>query len=248
MQRPSWKKWKPLVFQTLLLAVVGGGGWFGIAKLHELIQARQDRLQALDILSDYRYRQAQQLPMLNEYNQFILSHASALDVTLTKEHLVDFVRTIEDLALRSNVEVTINSRDNTFLESKLTPTKPSSADKKSGDDDGGSAVKTVAPKKPTGILGEVPLDQYLRLDIVVTGTYPNIVNYLQQLETLPYALDVIGLNMVEHTGNGASASDALPVVVDPFNPGSTPPVPIPSPQVIRLDANLDTVVYLKSPL
>lgn len=248
MEKFNWKKLKPVLIESMLFILMVGLGWFGFVFLRQNIQTKMDHLQGLDVLSENQYREMASLPELESQYQFIRGNEDALNgVILTKDHLVEFIQILEKIAVEKNVEIKIASQDNTLLESKITPsaeTKKSSSPASSGDE---NKPSVQSPKKETGILGTLPLPNRLRLTITVIGTYPDVVSYLHAMETLPFALDVIGVHLSEHVETG----DRIPpdTGVNPFTPSpGTPestPAPAPPPRPLRLDGNFDTVVYLK---
>ncbi|MEP7162951.1 MAG: hypothetical protein ABI747_04310, partial [Candidatus Moraniibacteriota bacterium] len=198
MEKTTWNKIKPLVIQLSLFVLIGGIAWFGIGYLNEGIQEKKDRVQELGVLSENRYKQMNKLPDLRVQHEFILENEKALDIILTKERLVEFIRVLERLASEGNVEIVMVSRDNALLESKTTVVAPSlkkETPKPVSDED---PVSKKPVEKETGILSELPLPDYLRLTLTVTGAYPAVIEYLHRVETLPYALDVVGVTLTEH--------------------------------------------------
>lgn len=234
-----WNPWKPYLAEGALLLLVVGVVWVGLGPLEKSIERKRDQVQELQVLSEYRERQSALLPELEEQYQFIVENAATLDITTSKDKIVDFVRTLEMLADTVGVKVTIASRDNALLESKTTIDNKTTVDA-TGNKSAPSAKKD--PRKETGLLAELPLPDYLRLDVTVTGPYIALAQYLNKLETLPFALDVVGIEIREVE----EEAPATPPVRSPFVPGETPVTPElpPAPVTPTLDATFDTVLYL----
>lgn len=246
MQNASWEKIKPLLWQIALLSLIGLIGWFGIRPFLSVIKGRMDAIQKLSVTQEYRGKQLERLPDLEKQHGLIKERAEELEIILSKERLVDFIEQLESLALSNGVDIEIESRDNAFLESKVTL-----AEKK----EGGKPVvgeKSENPAEPTkrgavketGIIAELPIKKFLKLTITLTGEYRSIVRYLHQLETIPFALDVVGLNIKEHPEEGdlvAPESGAL----NPFGEAALIPVVPVVASKLRLDAVFETVVYMK---
>lgn len=249
MASPLWNKLKPLVMQVAFLAVIGLIGWFGIRPFLLTIQEKMDDIQKLSVTREHREKQLERLPELEAQHTLIAEHEDRLGIILTKERLVEFIQKIEQLAQDEDVVVEIESRDNAFLESKVTPTEKKDAPTKAGATPTEKAEAAAEPakrtpaSKETGIVTELPLKKYLKLTITVTGEYGNIVRFLYRLETLPYALDVIGLNIKQR----AEEADRIATESAAFNPfaGEAVALPPATTTINTLEAVFETVVYLQ---
>lgn len=250
MTSPMWNKFKPMVMQVALFAVIGLIGWFGIRLLLSTIQEKMDDIQKLSVTREHREKQLERLPDLEAQHALIAEHEDRLAIILTKDRIVEFIQEIETLAQEENVAIEIESRDNAFLESKVTAVekkdaaaKPAATAADKAEAAAEPAKKTPAAKE-TGIVTELPLKKYLKLTITVTGKYGDAVRFLHRLETLPYALDVIGLNMKER----AEEADLVAAESATFNPfaGEESPEVRPNPAKVNvLEAVFETVVYMK---
>ncbi|MFA9262256.1 MAG: hypothetical protein ACEQSB_02765 [Undibacterium sp.] len=245
MQNTSWEKAKPWLWQIVLFILIGLIGWFGIRFLLVTIQEKMDNIQKLSVTREHREKQLEQLPDLEKQHELIKSRGDELDIILDKDHLVNFIEELESLAVSNQVAIAIESRDNEFLESKVTVIEKKDGTKSATDekkDDAATSPKKGASKE-TGILTELPLKKYLKLTITLTGEYQSIVRYLHRLEEMPFALDVIGLNMKEKPEEG----DLIVVESGTLNPfGEAAPAPVPTaPSKTRLEGIFEVVVYTK---
>lgn len=250
MASPFWNKFKPMVMQLALLAVIGLIGWFGIRPFLSTIQEKMDDIQKLSVTREHREKQLERLPELEAQHALISEHEDRLGIILTKDRIVEFIQEIEQLALEEDVAVEIESRDNAFLESKVTVAEKKDAPAKSAATPTEKAEAAAEPakkapaSKETGIVTELPLKKYLKLTITVTGGYGNVVSFLHRLETLPYALDVIGLNMKQR----AEDADLISTGSAAFNPFVGEATAEVAPKVSKvnvLEAVFETVVYMK---
>ena len=244
MQGNKWEKSKPWVWQLLMIGAIIAIGWFGIQPFLKTILEKMDSIQKLSVTRDHREKQLERLPELEAEHALIQERSKELDIILEKERLVDFIEQLEALAITNGVEIEILSRDNAFLESKVT-----AIEKKSGSKGGDKNEEVISqPKKgavkETGILTELPFEKFLKLTITLKGEYQAIVQYLHQLETMPFALDVIGINIKEQS----EVADRVVLdsgVLNPFAPGD---IVVARPAVISipiLEAVFETVVYTK---
>ncbi|MFZ1654257.1 MAG: hypothetical protein WAT84_00270 [Candidatus Moraniibacteriota bacterium] len=250
MPNPMWEKIKPTVIQLVLFGTIGLVGWFGIRLLLSTIQTKMDDIQKHAVTREHREKQLERLPELEAQHALIAEHVGSLGIILTKDRLVEFIERLEHLAGEEGVAIEIESRDNAFLESKITATekktgtaKPAVADEGKAEDAAEPSAKKASPtSKETGLVAELPLKKYLKLTITVTGAYGDIVRYLSRLESLPYALDIIGMNIkaqLDEVDRVAPESGAL----DPFGVPLTEPATRPHPDT--LNAVFETVVYMK---
>lgn len=247
----SWNKLKPLVMQITLLSVIGLVGWFGVRPLLSTIQEKMDDIQRLSVTREHREKQLERLSDLEAQHALIVENESRLGIILTKDRIVEFIREIEQLAQGEGVLVEIESRDNAFLESKVTSAeKKDAAAKLAGAADKDEETKTIGSEKKAavgkevGIITELPLKKYLKLTITVTGKYSDVIGFLNRLETLPYALDVLGLNMKqrsEENERSAAESGAL----NPFMDSAPTASRMATEKKEVLEAIFETVVYMK---
>ncbi len=250
MTSPLWNKFKPMVLQLLLFVAIGLIGWFGIRPFLSTIQEKMDDIQKLSVTHEHREKQLERLPDLEAQHALISEHENRLGIILTKDRIVEFIQEIEELAQEENVAVEIESRDNAFLESKVTVAekKDTTAKSVATPTDKAEAAAEPAKKAPTsketGIVTELPIKKYLKLTITVTGEYGDAVRFLHRLETLPYALDIIGLNIKQR----AEDADLIATESAAFNPfaGEATDEVLPTISKVNvLEAVFETVVYMK---
>lgn len=243
----QWNKVKPWVFQGGLLVAIGVLVWFGVRPLREMITGRMNTIQQLDVMRSYRTAEVQKLPDLEKQNTLIDSYQKDVEIILSKDDLVSFIQSLEDLADREGVKLEIVARDNTLLESKvtkpvtmkdkgLTPSTPEVA----------TPVTAEKRKIKSGemLLEKLPLKNYIRLTLVIQAPYSALVGYLAKLETMPYALEVIGLSIKESDkeDTNASASFSGDFVQSETAQESILP---PQPSSLTLLGEFDLVVYTK---
>lgn len=240
------QRMKLLLIQISLLALIGLIAWFGIRPILSTIQVKKDDVQKLSVTREYRESQLQRLPDLESQHALIKERESDLDIILTKDRLVEFIEALEQLAADEQVAIEIESRDNAFLESKMTiaakkePAKPvavADADEPAAE----PAKKGPAASKETGLIGEFPLKKFLKLTLTVSGEYISLARYLHQLETLPYALDVVSLDIKSQPEDGDTPLPDAGVL----NPFGIPVTPSEGSENHVLDAVFEMIVYMQ---
>lgn len=244
MKSEWWKKLKPWIIQGVLTLISIGLVWFELGVFHGMIRKEMDEIQKIDVLREYRGKQLQQLPELEKQNQLIAERGSELDIIVTKDELVQFIQTLEQLANEVGVKITIASRDNTLLESKITLVPPSKGQKTTGDQ---NAVQEDTPpasqpkrsaKQSEGLLDEIVLKKYIRLTLTVTAPYQLMITYLHKIETLPYATDIIGVTIKEAREQQERIAKENTTVSDTQEENSLK-------SVHMLDTDFDMLVYTK---
>ncbi len=252
----QWNKVKPWLIQGGLLLGMGMLFWFGIKPLHTMISARMDTIQQLDVMREFRSSEIKKLPDLEKQNELIQSYKKDLMIVLAKDDLVGFIQKLEELAVSEGVKIEIVSRDNTLLESKITKSENTKEKKVSSET--GSSSEAAPPvsadkrkaKNSTEILDKLPLKHYIRLTLIVDAPYESLVRYLAKVETMPYALEILGLVIKEsekksdESGPSFSGDFVQSDISQVDNGGGEALAPIPLSPLI-LSGEFDLVVYTK---
>ncbi len=249
------KKSLPLVVTFSLLLGMGLLFWFGILPFDSFVTEKADEIQQLSVLRQNRERQIGKLPELQAQFENIRANEDTLKVLLNEEHIIDFIKTLESLTRNTGVEITIQSKDGTVIQEKSVIKSLPMMKKSASSSPVGKAANT------TSIVDTLPYDRYLRLNIVVRGSYGNIVNFLHKMETLPYALDVVGVSMKDRGDAVSTPSTAgsgrnpflitpsdNPTPLSPDKPADQPiteGAPVAPPIIGNLEASFDTAVYLE---
>lgn len=232
----SLKKYSSFVILFVLILSISGILWFVIVPLKQTLLDRARSIQEFYAEGENQTKQVGRLPELKNQYTTIIEKESALNILLTEDQIVDFVKTLEGLASETNVQMVIMSKDNGQIvePKKVVPATPT---------DGTG----TAPKVVVNIGDDVPFGRYLHLNIKTQGTYKDTVGFLRKVETLPVGLDVVGMEMkrvdvsIEQNTSGVSGN---PFVV--LGSGSTvsqvPPV-----ATIQdlLEATFDVFIYVK---
>jgi hypothetical protein len=233
-----------------LVALVALIAWLGILPMRSIVFGKMDDIQKFHTIRENRERQVARLPELEGQFQEIVAGEDTMHILLEEDHIVDFVKTLEGLAREENVEISIEAKESSAIVEKKVVKPTTTAD------DGASVASTVANSKkaPLGIIETLPFDRYLHIGISLKGEYGDMVVFLHKMETLPYALDVVGfdLSVAESTEKSAVPEPGRnPFML--FSSGSsttdqsseTIPAAEPKKGEKPLKANFDTVVYIQ---
>lgn len=238
MKNTAFKKWFPYIIMSILFAGMGLIAWFGVAPFQKYIVEKANDIQKFYASRENRQRQINRLPDLQNQFNLIKENEKALNVLVEEEHIVDFVKTLEGLASETNTQIVIQSQDDGEIQDKKT--NKTARKPVRGNED-----------KETSILDALPYDRFLHISVTVNGEYADIIRFLHKMETLPYALDVVGAQMrikPEEEKNGPQADNRNPfslvaggnVLSSQENTDAAPPE---KPQG-RVTATFDTVVYI----
>jgi Tfp pilus assembly protein PilO len=234
MMFSSSKQYRTLASLFVLLLFICGIVWYGILPLQQSLQDKARGIQEFYAGRENRERQMSKLPELKEQYDAIIANEKILDILMKESEVVDFVKTVEQLAAEMHVAMTITSKD---------------------------AGKVVAVKKPAAktdqskevsILADAPFDQYLSLSIKVDGRYDDIVTFLGKLETLPFGLDVVRIDMKKKAEEEEkdTASFVSGSAANPFSMlGESVPIAVVAESSAEkkdaLEAVIDILVYVK---
>lgn len=245
------KKYQSLVVLLSLLAAMGGIVWLGVFPLERSVRNTMRAIEEFHAGRENQERQIKRLPELQAQYDVILANEQTLDILITEDEVVDFVKTVEGLAKVQNITLNITSKDGGKMsEPKKVVAKPKSVSSGSADL---ADEKTSVKESPVSIMDSVPYDRYLSLSIEVEGSYRDVVAFLGRLETLPFGLDVIGIEVKMKAKEGDRESSRP---LSPSNPfavlGDAKEISVqqPLPEGLiqgedTLEAVFDVLVYVK---
>ncbi len=242
LSTPSYKRHSSLIALFVLFVAMGSIVWFGILPLKRSLDTKMRGIQEYYADQENQQKQVGQLPELKDQYDAIRGNEQTLDIIITEDQIVDFIKTLENLANDTHIQMTITSKENGQIiekvPAKAVPPKDGEVDVKTDANDTKSKV--------TSMVDNAPFDRYLRLSIKAEGSYENIIFFLQKMETLPVGLDVIG---VEIKRVDESAMKNTPETrSNPFSllgdgniiPNETAPTVTQAP----LEATFDMLVYV----
>lgn len=227
-----------------LLLAMAGLLWFGIIPLNQTITDRMRGIQEYYAGQENREKQVGRLPELQNQFNTVTENEPLLNILISQDQIVDFIKTLEDIAQEMKVQMTIASQEGgKIIESKKVPAKVPI--QKS---DGTEVPTDNAPQsKVVNIVDDVPFDRYLRLNITVDGQYSNIVGFLRKTETLPVGLDVVGVDIRKIDATGKNTA-SIPTTGNPFTfLGGSTIYTQKSPTSVEdgtLEATFDILVYV----
>jgi hypothetical protein len=248
----SYKKYLPIIYPFVLFAAISSVLWFGILPLRQSINKKMRNIQEFYAGRENREKQVDKLPELLGQYDTIIENEKTLDILIAEGGVVDFVKTLEQLAKEVNVAMGISSKDNgKIVEVKKMETNTSQS-KESDRSPGSETGKTAASKQSSGILDSAPFDRYLILNIKAEGRYEDIVAFLNKVETLPFGLDVIKVDIKKKDVEKDLSSVSRGNLANPFSmlgDGKTltgqEQLPVDEKNKENVEAVFDMLVYVK---
>lgn len=222
-----------------LLAVIVALFFFAVRSLHGRIADMRDNIEKLHAQEENAAKKIKQLPEFQAQADLIDGEDLPLLTVLSEEKVVDFIKSIEEIALKTDNTVVI-SQSSVQKKKKPTTSAPAASASAGNEADVQKAAAAAAKTKaPPTIEDSLPWGTDLRLSISVTGTYPNVIRFLHGVETLPYALDVISSEIrvssegsARSSGSGSLFAPVATVVSDGTSlPEAVPAVELPPQEV-----------------
>ncbi len=160
-------------------------GWFLVKPLYGQMLGLRDEIQQEHVRQENQQKQIKRLPELKSQYERVISEEGFFDILLTEDKVVGFIRTLEGLASDTKVEVKIQSNELKVEEVVQRKARSQNTEEEAVADE----------KKEKNLSDYLPYKDYLRLTLTVSGDYSALVAFLSRLETLPVALDVIGVDV-----------------------------------------------------
>jgi HAMP domain-containing protein len=182
----------PRQYRSVLAALFFAGvlalvAWFGIFPLHEKIRTEKDNIQKAIVDGEMREELAADLPALRRQAEKVGRQKELLDVVIPKSRIVSLIEEIESLANDARIDIAIEAKP------KEASKRPKTDPKKGAAGQAKDGKKEGAP--PETLLEKLPTDQYLEIAITLQGEYDGIVRFIRNLEAMPYATDVLSLEV-----------------------------------------------------
>lgn len=228
-----------LTYSVAIFLVVFAALFFVILPLHQKIGAEGDEIQKILAKTENSERKISRLPEFESQYETIRGGENRIRLLLSEDRAVDFIREIETLAEGTDGDVTIaQGASSESAKKKAVPAK-----EKDGDD-------APAKDEPKTIGESLPWEKSLRLRVRFTGTYQDAVNFLHKIETMPYRLDVIVVDIRPVPDEEKRRVGVIEIPVVPASepgseqvPAAVPPAP--APVEFPVDASFEVAVYLQ---
>lgn len=170
--------------------------------MYKNIQNALNAYERIALEEEIQAEQIKNLPELGLRYQKILENEQYFRFLYSEDRVVEVIKDIERLAKEQNIALTITQKE--IPKKKAPEKKEAPADAKQGEE-----KKQEAPK-PKELADTLPYEKYIWLELKAEGEYRALRNFLQSLETAPYALDILALQ-----GDVAPVAEEDRLVVSP---------------------------------
>ena len=106
-----YKKHVTRVVLLGLLLAMAGIIWYGILPLKQVVYEKMRGIQEVYARRENREKQVARLPELKAQYDAILQNDKLLDILITEDTVVDFVKMLEGLASGSHIEISITAKE-----------------------------------------------------------------------------------------------------------------------------------------
>ncbi|MFA4818040.1 MAG: hypothetical protein WC608_04995 [Parcubacteria group bacterium] len=192
-----WKKYKLWLSVAITVVLIGTALFFGAYKLIENINFTSNVVQEKTIDNENNQSRIAKIPEMEAARQSFRERESDLDASLDESTEIDFIKKLEALAeiTGNKISLKINEAD---------PAKPASAAKAK------DAIKET-------ILGSLPYDKYITVQISLEGGYAELINFIHKIENFSYYLNIISINAVKNVADQSQTQKGA----SPFNASRT---------------------------
>jgi hypothetical protein len=176
-----WKQYKPYFIGCFILAGVWLSFQFGILRLNKMISEKANLIQEKKLDQENRLKRIQELPKLEEQYQLIDKNSSSLEVLVQKEEELKLIETLEKIGDETGNEIKIEIQD-------TTKNDPAAQKKEAAD-----KAKNSKDQKNDDIISPAS-DSYLKMNLLLTGSYNNLVDFVKKIESMAYWSDILSVS------------------------------------------------------
>jgi hypothetical protein len=216
-----FQKQKELIIIIAYVGIVLILVYFVILPLLLKIKEVNNKIQEESIKQEIAKQQLAELPKIQQQYDILQANEGTIDVLLDKDKAVTLIESLEKLAEDSGNKIEIFVQNSQLQKNVM--------------------VATTKTKTEDTLLNALPSSDYLQMQIVLTGDYNKIINFISRLENMEYYSDITGIKITQNdfTGNIEATSLFGSVSINNSNKVSDKSNPE------NLKATLDVVFYTK---
>ncbi|MDD5084066.1 MAG: hypothetical protein PHT88_04050 [Candidatus Moranbacteria bacterium] len=228
-----WNQYKAYII-TLSIAVFGVAlVWFGMIPMQKRIKDQMNRSQEVMTDQEIHDELVASLSDVLDQKDVVEAKENQLQVVINRSDIVDLVKDIEALAKETNNTIAIDAKDQLAAASANKLKKSTTTDEK-------AAEKTI--------IDTLPSEHSIGIAIKLTGSYSDIVAFIQKLESMPYETDIVAFSLAVYQPSTSSNQPRTNIFASSLaspetQPGDAAPTIQPGSD-LPLEAILDTVVYV----
>lgn len=217
-----YKKYKVQVILAGYILFLGVFIYGGIFTMIKNIQGRADEIQKKIIDNEIDKKNLAKIPQLMSDYEIFSAGRSNLNVILKKESEIEFIQSLENLAIETGNEISLK-----LIEEENSPVKDSQA-------------KTKAKEKDKlDIKSNLPYEKYITIQLELKGKYPQLMGFLEKIENMEYYVNVVAFDLKKEEKSGETKTS------NPFVSSGSVAAPEETPPEEILKSLIDLVVYIK---
>jgi hypothetical protein len=217
-----YKKYKVQVILAGYILFLGVFIYGGIFTMIKNIQGRADEIQKKIIDNEIDKKNLAKIPQLMSDYEIFSAGRSNLNVILKKESEIEFIQSLENLAIETGNEISLK-----LIEEENSPVKDNQA-------------KTKAKEKDKlDIKSNLPYEKYITIQLELKGKYPQLMGFLEKIENMEYYVNVVAFDLKKEEKSGETKTS------NPFVSSGSVAAPEETPPEEILKSLIDLVVYIK---
>ena len=171
-----WKKQKILFIVLAYLVLLPLIFTFGVRPLLEGVNKKRIGIEEQKINYEIRKTQISNLPTIQSQLEEIKKDEDALNILIKKSDVLSLIERLEFIAEQTGNEIDIS-----------IPEKDTFQEKKSNKES----------KDRENLVDSRPNNDYLAVDIKITGTFQNIYNFIYKVENMGYFSDIVSFEILK---------------------------------------------------
>lgn len=187
-----WKKYKLWINIVIYVSFSATLFLFIVRPLLSGIQEKSDEIEKVKIDNQISQERIAKLPEMGELHAVFAEEQKNLSVVLDQNNSVDFIKRLELLAQETGNKISLKIDDS------------SSVAKSANDSKAGKGKKDAE-----SILSNLPMENYISMEITLEGKYENFIQFLYKLENLNYYVNIISLSLakeiIDESGDSSKA-------------------------------------------
>lgn len=221
------KKNKIILAVVIYMAVLGSAFYFVAGHLLSAISGNNVKIQENLVDREIKEKRLAEIPKMKEQYQTVASEERFFIPLVTEDKAVELIEKLEKLAQSSGNEINIEIQSNT---GKVDTSKAKSK-------------KTEDEKQ--SIRDSLPSSDYLELKINLSGSYNQLLDFIEKFEALQYYSDIVSLDIEFKEEEKKAQSSPSPFAQNTNNmTGSEEVQPVPAKEA-TLNSSINAVFYLE---
>lgn len=232
-----------------IVGLVIAGEIYILFFLHQKISQSLSHREEQNVRAAIDQEQIANLPVLRAVQERALAEEQRFTLVYPQSQTVNVIRQIESLAKNEGVVLVITQKD---ALPKKQPAKSTTTDTQATETETKAPQKSK-PKVPA-ITDKLAFENAVHIGLEARGEYKSVRNFLHKLETIPYAIDVLGVDVsvapedttAKKTTTTASQSESTgnPFLLSGGN-GQEVSTAAPTAAPEEVVASIDTLLYIQ---